>query len=140
MPLSFAVAVADDEAVDDGLDGVHLVAVELDLLVDVVDLAVDTDADEAQLAHIFEDLLVLALAVLDQGRQEQDAAAFRHLLDGLDDLAHGLLVDLAAAAGAVGDADAGVEEAQVVIDLGHGADGGAGVAAGAFLVDARWPG
>ncbi len=35
----------------------------------------------------------------------------------------------------MGAAGAGKEEAQVVVDLGHGADGGAGVAAGALLVD-----
>ena len=57
------------------------------------------------------------------GGQQQDAAALVHLFDGLHDLAHRLLVDLAAAAGAVRHTDAGVEEAQVVVDLGRGSDG-----------------
>ncbi len=35
----------------------------------------------------------------------------------------------------MGAADAGEEQSQIVVDLGDGADGGAGVAAGAFLVD-----
>ena len=43
--------------------------------------------------------------------------------------------DLAAALRAVGHADARVEQAQVVVDLGDGADGRARVAAGAALVD-----
>ena len=47
----------------------------------------------------------------------------------------GLRADLAAALGAVGHADAGVEQAQVVVDLGDGADGRAWVAAGAPLVN-----
>jgi hypothetical protein len=79
---------------------------------------------------------MLALAILDQRSEEDDAAALRHLLDGLNDLTHGLLVDLAAAAGAVGYADARIEEPQIVIDLGHCAHRGAGITAGALLVDA----
>jgi hypothetical protein len=59
-------------------------------------------------------------------RQRQDLAG--HLLDRLGD-------DRAAALGAVGTADAGEEEAQVVVDLGDGADRRAGVATGALLVD-----
>ena len=43
--------------------------------------------------------------------------------------------DGAVAVGAVGLADAGVEKAEVVVDLGDGADGGAGTAAGGFLFD-----
>ncbi len=55
--------------------------------------------------------------------------------DGVDDLLHRLLGDLPAALGAVGMADAGEEQPQVVVDLGDGAHGRARVAAGALLVD-----
>ena len=55
--------------------------------------------------------------------------------DGVDDLLDGLLLDDAAAVGAVRQADARPEEAHVVVDLGLGADGGTRVAAGAPLVD-----
>ena len=125
----------DDQAVDHRLDGVHLVAVEFDLLVHVAHLAVDAHAHEARLAHVLEDRLVLALAVLDQRRQDQHAAAVGQLQDGVDDLLAVCWIDLAAAAGAVRHADAGEEQAQVVVDLGDGADGRARVAAGALLVD-----
>ena len=54
---------------------------------------------------------------------------------GVDDLVHGLFLDLAPAARAVRDPDAGVQQAQVVVDLGHGAHGGAGVGVGALLLD-----
>src|SRR5208282_4554772 len=40
-----------------------------------------------------------------------------------------------AAVGAVGCAYGGVEQAQVVVDFGDGADGGAGAAAGGLLLD-----
>ena len=57
------------------------------------------------------------------------------LLDGIDNLLDGLAGDLPAALGAVGMADPGEEQTQIVVDLGDGAHGGAGVLAGAFLVD-----
>ena len=69
------------------------------------------------------------------GRQDQQAAAFGHVHDAVDDLRGRLLGDRLAAVGAVGLADAGVEQAQVVVDLGHGADGRARVAARPLLVD-----
>ena len=57
---------AHDDAVDHGLDGVHLVAVEFGHLGDLVDLAVDARAHVALLLHVLEDRLVVALAVLDE--------------------------------------------------------------------------
>ena len=54
--------------------------------------------------------------------------AIHHLVDGL-------LLDLLAALGAVGNADAGIEQAQVVVNLRHRAHGGAGVPAGGLLVN-----
>ncbi len=53
----------------------------------------------------------------------------------LQDLLGGLARDFVAADGAVRNADGGVEHAQVVVDLGDGADGGARAAAGGFLLD-----
>ena len=79
--------------------------------------------------------LVLALPVLDDGREDHQPLAGRHGEDGVDDLLHGLALDGPAAVGAVGRAGAGEEQAQVVVDLGDGADGRARVAAGALLVD-----
>ncbi len=90
------------------LDGVHLVAIQLDLFIHVTHLAVDPHPDIAQLAHVIEHLAVLPFAGLDERGQKHDAAALRHLLNGLHDLAHGLLVYLAATAVAVGNTDTGV--------------------------------
>ena len=69
------------------------------------------------------------------GRQEQQAAAFGHLHDAVHDLGGRLLGDRLAAVGAVGLADAGVEQAQIVVDFGDGAHGGARVAPRPLLVD-----
>jgi hypothetical protein len=53
----------------------------------------------------------------------------------LKDLLGGLAGDEGAAVGAMGDADGGVQETDVVVDFGDGADGGAGAAVGGFLLD-----
>ena len=55
--------------------------------------------------------------------------------NALHDLLGGLPGDGPAAVGAVRRADGGVEQAQVVVDLGDGADGGARTAAGGLLLD-----
>ncbi len=100
------------------------------------DLAVDAGADEAALEHVGEEVLVLALLPADHRRQDQEARPFRQGEDAGDDLLARLGGDGPAALGAVPLADAGVEDAQIVVDLGDGADGGARIAAGRLLLDA----
>ena len=129
------LAFTDDEPVDHYLNGVLALLVEVELLGEVVDPAVDPDPDEAGLTGVFEDELVLTLAAGDHGGHDHDAGLGGDGLDGVDDLLDGLPGDQAAAVGAVGPAGAGVEESDVVVDLGDGADGGAGVVACALLVD-----
>jgi len=111
--------MADDKAVDDGLDGVVLVAVKLDLVVHLAHFAIDAHSDEAGLAHIVEDALMLSLAVLNQWGQHLDARARRHGQDVADDLLGRLGHHRPAADRAVGRADAGEQQAQVVVDLRH---------------------
>ena len=97
-------------------------------------LAVDAGA-EALLVEGFEFFAELAFAAADDGGVDGDALAGGEGGDAFDDLLGGLAGDGAAAVGAVGLAYAGVEEAEVVVDFGDGADGGAGAAAGGFLLD-----
>jgi len=97
-------------------------------------LAVDAGA-EALLVESFELFAELAFAASDDGGIDGDAFAGREGGDALDDLLGGLAGDGAVAVGAVGLAYAGVEETQVVVDLGDCADGAAGAAAGGFLLD-----
>ena len=127
--------LGDDEAVHHHVDVVPLVAVEVELLVDVADGAVDADAHEAEALDGLEDLLVLASAVADDGREQHRARPRRLGEHGVDDLLHGLAADDLPAVQAVRDAGAGVEQAQVVVDLGHRGDGGARVLRDALLVD-----
>ncbi len=114
----------------------HLVAIQHNLLVHVADLTVYPDPHIARFADVLKDFAVLAFAILDEGSHDHDAAALGQRQDGVNDLLYCLLADLPATLGAVGNAYAGVEQAQVVVDFGHRAHRGAGVAAGSLLVNA----
>ena len=118
-------ALLEDEAIDDDVEVVHLGAVELDLVAQVDDRAVDARADEALAAQALELELELALAGAGDGREERQPRALGQREDAVDDLLDRLRLDALAAARAVRDADARVEQAQVVGDLGHRADRGA---------------
>src|SRR5690606_36906142 len=81
-------AVAAHETVDDHLDGVLLVAGELDLLsgADLDELAVDAGAGEALGGEVLEEGLVGALAAADHRRQHLEAGALQQLEHAVDDL------------------------------------------------------
>ena len=128
-------ALLHDEPVDDHGDVVLELLVELDVLLELAHLAVDLDAGEAVGAELLEELAVLALAPAHDRRDHAEARARLELAHLVDDLLHALSRDGPPAVGAVRVADAGVEQAQVVVDLGDGADGGARVAGGRLLVD-----
>ena len=100
------------------------------------DLAIDAGADEAALEHVGEEVLVLALLAADDRGEDEEARPLRQGQDAADDLLARLGRDRPAALRAVALADAGVEHAQVVVNLGDGADGRARVAAGGLLLDA----
>ena len=104
-----------------------LVLVQRRRLREVVLLAVDTNAHEPLPPGRLEDAIALGLAVLHQRPQHEQPRALGQTQDLVDDLLHGLALDLVAVR-AVRVADAREEQAQVVVDLGHGADGGPGVA------------
>ncbi len=78
--------------------------------------------------------LELDLGTLD-GEEGVDAGGFGQGEEGGDDLVDGVVADGASAVEAGDGAAAGVEEAEVVVDLGGGGDGGAGVAGLVLLLD-----
>ena len=128
-------ALADDEAVDHGLDLVLGLAVERGDLGDFIQRAVDLHAGEAAALQFGEFLAVFALAVAHDGGEQQQAGAFGHRHDAVDHLRDGLRLDRQAGGGRIGHADARPQQAHVVVDLGHRADGGAGVFRGGLLLD-----
>ena len=124
-----------DEAVNDDLDVMDALGVYLGNLINGVDGAVNPDAGESSGAGVINDRLALTLASApDRGKQDQ-ARAGGQGGDGVNHLRDGLRLDATTALGAVGNTDAGVEEAQVIVDFGDGADGRSWVARYGLLVD-----
>ena len=130
------IGPADGQPVDHHLDRVLELLVERDLLVQVPQLAVDPHPHESRLLGARQQLLVLALAIANQGRQQHQARPLRQVVELVDDLLHRLPRDLATADRAVHPADPREEEAQVVVDLGDGANRRARVLARPLLIDA----
>ena len=124
----------EDDAIDDGFDGVVFALFETHAFGELGHLAVDAGA-EALLVEGFELFAELAFAAADDGGIDGDAFAGSEGDDAFDDLIGGLAGDGVAAVGAVRLAYAGVEEAEVVVDFGDGTDGGTRAAAGGFLLD-----
>ena len=132
---AFADPLADDEAIDDDVDVVALVLVQGDFVGQVPDLAVHLHPHVALAAKPAQLLLELALLAAHDGGQERDGRASGQRQELLQHGVDRLRSDLAAALEAVGRADAGVEETQVVVDLRDGAHRRPGVVACASLLD-----
>ena len=132
---ALAHVVAHHEPVDDDGDVVLVALVEHDRLLEHAHAIVDLHALEAVGAKLLQQLAVLALAAAHDGGHHHEAGVVCELHRLVDDLLCRLADDRAAADGTVGLAHAGPQQAQVVVDLGDGADGGAGVAGRGLLVD-----
>ena len=128
------------ETVDNRFDGVLLAQGQRGHRVDFVKLAVHAYAHVTLRPQLVEDLGVFAFAFADHRGQHHVAlfAAFgghaerQHLVDHLAD---SLGFQRIAMVGAARQADARVQQAQVVVDLGDRADGGARVVRGGLLFD-----
>ena len=79
-------ALALDEPVDDDLDRVLLVAGQVGLVGELVDLAVDAGPGEALRGQVGEQRVVRALAAPHDRRQHLEAGAVGQLEDAVDDL------------------------------------------------------
>ena len=127
--------ILDREPVDHHGDVVLLLLLELGRIGERVDRAVDHHARVALRLQVGEQVDELALAGAHHRRQHLEPAALLHGEDLVDDLLRGLLLDDVPAHRAVRHAGPRVEQAQVVVDLGDGADRGPRVAVGGLLVD-----
>ena len=125
----------DLEPVDHHVGAVLDVLGQLGQGVDVVDLAVHAQAHETLRAQLREQVRLLPLSAGDDRREDHQLGVLRQRKHVVDHLRHRLRFQRQRVLGAVGRADAGVQEAQVIVDLGHRADGGARVVAGGLLLD-----
>ena len=130
-----AIGVVERHPIHDDLHRVFLLLVERGDVVEPPHDTVDAHAHEAGLASLVEDLAKLALAVVGLGRQQGDLGLGRQGQKLAHDLARRARRDLAAAQVAALLASPRVEHAQVVVDLGHRADGRARVRRRRLLLD-----
>ena len=129
-------AVLDHQPVDDHVDGVLVLLVEVDLLVEIEQLAIHANSHESRLSSAGKHFLVLALSVPDQRGHDHQACPLWQVVELIDHLLDGLSGDLTPADWAVHAPDPRKQQAQVVVDLGHRPDGRSWVPGGTFLVDA----
>ena len=114
---------------------VLLVLVELYGLAQVIEKAVYPCPHEAAPSGGVELLHMLALSPAHHRGQHLQLCLLRQRQHLVHNLVDGLLLNLPAADGAVGDAYSGVQKPQVVVYLRHRAHSGAGVFGGGLLVD-----
>ncbi len=126
----------DLHAVDDHVDGVVVVLVEFGRLEREVELlAVDLDAGVALGDEVRKQVFELAFLVADDRRDDLRAGALGEFENLVDHVLCGLLADLLARDGVVLGANAGVQEAEVVVEFGDGPDGRPRVVGPVLLVD-----
>jgi hypothetical protein len=104
-------------------------------VVQLVHLAVHAHAREALSAQLVEQLGLLPLPARDHRREDHEPGVRRQREHVVHHLCHGLRLQRDAVLRAVGRANARVEQAQVVVDLGHRAHRGARVVARRLLLD-----
>ena len=131
------VGVLDVQAVNHHVHVVLLELLQLQLLglVHLVDGAVYPHPRKALALQVTEQLAVLALAPAHHRGQQNGPLAVVQAQQLVCNLAGTLALDLAPADRAVRRADAGVQQPQVVVNLGDGTHRAARVVAGCFLVD-----
>ena len=74
------------EPVHDRVDGVLLLLVEADLVLEAEDDAVDADPGEPRLPHLIQDVAVFSLALLHERGQEEELRPRGDVGDLVDDL------------------------------------------------------
>ena len=92
-----------------------------------MDLTIDSNADKTLSGQLYQQFAVLALAIDDQWSQQQRRLTVTGFQHRIDHLAGALGLQIDPVVRAARQAGACVEQTQVVVDLGDGADGGAGV-------------
>src|SRR5438128_3458073 len=96
--------------------------IQVDLIAQVDNFAIDAYTHIASTTHLLKDILVLTFTPLDQWGKQHDTRTFGQIEYGIDNLLNGLLAYLAATIGAVGMANACEQQAHIVVDLGDGAN------------------
>ncbi len=132
---ALAHVVAHLQAVDHDIDGVLLRLVQLRHIVDFINGAIDPDPGKTLGAQFGEEIDLLALAVGHHRGEDHQLGFGRQGEHAIDHLRHRLCLQRQVVLRAIRRAGAGEKQAQVIVDFGNGADGGARVVRGGFLLD-----
>ena len=117
------------------LDVVLDIFIQFDLFRQLIHASVHPDTHVAAASGPLQHLDVLALSSPDHRGQKLNPGSLRQRHDLIHHLIHGLLFDLLAALRAVRNADSGIEQTEIVINLRHRSHRGAGIPVGGFLID-----
>src|SRR3569833_1118052 len=123
------------EAIDHHLDAVLLAEVEFGWRVELEHLAVDAGPHIPLRTQLFQQLVVFALALLHHRGEQHEARAFGQREYLIHHLAHGLRRAHDVMRGAAWLPGARKQQSQVIVNLGHRADGRARGVRGRFLFD-----
>ena len=126
---------AHDQPIDDDFNRMVLLAIELDVVVERLELAVDARLGVAALDQRRQLFLELALSSPHQRRQDVDALVLGIGQHEIDDAFERLAGDLEPAVRAMRHADVGKQQPQVVVDLGDRAHRRPRVAGRGLLLD-----
>ena len=125
----------DHQAVDHHLNVVLFIFIKLDRFREIINAAIHTHTHIAGFARRIQLLTMLTLSPADHRREHLNLRTLVERHDPIDDLIDCLLLNLLAANRAMRDADAGIQQAQIVVDFRNGTDRGAWVLGGGFLID-----
>ena len=127
--------MANFETVDHHIDVVLFGFLKRRQIFYFISLTIDAKAHITQSLHLLKNFFKFAFAFACNGCHDHESRVFGQLQNGVDHLAHGLRLKRQVVIRAVRGASACKQQAQVVVNFGHGAYGGARVVAGGFLFD-----
>ena len=109
--------------------------VQVDILIQAAHLAVHQHPGVAGLAHMLKDILMLALAPVNNRRHHHKLSPGRQSQHLVHDLLHRLALNQTAALRTMRLANPGKEQAQIIVNFRNRAHGTAGIASRRLLVN-----
>ena len=127
--------IINDKAVDYNLNGVLDVLFQLDFFFKVIEVAIYPYAGKPAAGRCFKLFYVGTFSAPHHRREHLKTSSLRQFENSIHHLVDSLLFNHPTAYRTVWHADARIEQTQVVINLGYGANGGTRVARSSLLVD-----
>ena len=130
---AFLILFLHHQFIDYSFYIVVLVAVGFHIGNDFEDVAVESYVEIPLSAHAFEEFAIMTLALAYEGSEQEDSLALIIAENHVDDLFLGIFHHLLATLIAVCSTDAGIEQTEIVVNLGGCSHGRAGILVGGFL-------